>query len=259
LRASLVVDTLQPSTISPSNRSDGAFECAEELFLSSLTDFHSLRVCVIITYGWAWSLAWRQLGVESVPSLPLSQLSGLQLNELGGRLEGVLEVSQVSNQVEVISGHVTTWMSLWSKTLLKLLRRLNIKFVLSCSRSSSKDVLKALNQVSQLQFCFQELRHRRLGGLTSAHLMIIWGGVWNPKTVKLAARNMESRSLSRFLEPAVRNASQGTLKSTSCDFVWHPHKSTSPFFLALASRQVMGGKYYSFSSRLVDNSFFHPS
>jgi hypothetical protein len=79
LRASLVVDTLQHSTIIPINISKGASECAEEILLSSLTDCHSLRVCVISTDGWAWSLAWRQLGVESVPSLPLSQLAGLQL------------------------------------------------------------------------------------------------------------------------------------------------------------------------------------
>jgi hypothetical protein len=167
--------------------------------------------------------------VESFPSLHLYQLAGLQLKELGRILDGVLEVSKVPNQVEVISGHVTNWKNLWSKTLLKLLRPLNIKFLLSCSRSSSKDVLKALNQVSQLQFCFQELRHRRLGGLRSARLMIIWGGVGDPNTVKLAARNIESWSLSRFLEPAVRNASRGTLKSTACDFVWHPHASTYPF------------------------------
>jgi hypothetical protein len=156
------------------NRSEGTFECAEEFFLSSLTDFNSLLVCVISTYGWAWSLAWQQLGVKSVPSLPLSQLAGLQLKESGRRLDGVLEVSQVPNQVEVISGYVKNWTNLWSKTLLKLLRPLKIKFVLSCSRSSSKDVLKALNQVSQLQFCFEEFRHRRLGGLTSSRIMIIW-------------------------------------------------------------------------------------
>jgi hypothetical protein len=150
LKASLVVDTLQPSTRNSSNRYEGAFECAEELFLSILTDFHSLLVCVISTDGWVWYLEWRQLGVESIPSLPLSRLAGLQLKELGARLEGVLEVSQVSNPVEVISGHITKWTNLCSKTLLKLLRPFHIKCVLFCSRSSSKDVLKALNQVSQL-------------------------------------------------------------------------------------------------------------
>jgi hypothetical protein len=106
------VDTLQPSRRNFSNRFDSAFECAEELFLSSLTDFHSLRVFVISTDGWAWSLSWRQLGVESIPFLPLSKLAGLQLKELGARLEGILEVSQVSHQVEVISGHVTKWTNL---------------------------------------------------------------------------------------------------------------------------------------------------
>jgi hypothetical protein len=59
-------------------------------FLSVLTYFHSLRVCVISTDGCSWYLAWRQLGFESIPSLPLSQLAGLQLKELGARLEGIL-------------------------------------------------------------------------------------------------------------------------------------------------------------------------
>ena len=38
-------------------KSDGTFEGAEELFPSSLEDFHSLRVCDIITDGWAWYLS----------------------------------------------------------------------------------------------------------------------------------------------------------------------------------------------------------
>jgi hypothetical protein len=88
LRASLVVDTLKPSTRSHMNRSEGTFECPEELF--HLKDFQSLRICVISTDGWTWSLAWRQLGVESVLPLPLSRLAGLQLKELSGRLDGVL-------------------------------------------------------------------------------------------------------------------------------------------------------------------------
>ena len=60
---------------------------------------------MISTDGWAWSLTWSHLGVESVPSMPLSQLVDIQLKELGGRLEFVLEFSQVPNQVEIISGH----------------------------------------------------------------------------------------------------------------------------------------------------------
>jgi hypothetical protein len=88
------------------------------------------------------------LGVEYVLSLPLSQLAGIQLNELGGSFDGVIEVSQVPNQVEVISGHVTNWTNLWSKALLKLVRPLTIKFVLSCSRSSSKDAEGSTSSLS---------------------------------------------------------------------------------------------------------------
>ena len=48
-------------------------------------------------------------------------------------------------------------------------------------------------------------------------------------TRKLAASNMESQSLSGFLESDVKNTYRGTLKSTACSFVWNPHTSTSPF------------------------------
>ena len=58
---------------------DGTFEGEEELFLSSLTYFHSLCVCVISTEGWLWSLAWRQLGVKYIPFVSLSKLASLQL------------------------------------------------------------------------------------------------------------------------------------------------------------------------------------
>ena len=109
-RESLVVDTLKYSTRDPFIRSESTLKGAEELFLSSFTDFHSLRVCVISTDGWAWSLTWSHLGVESVSSMPLSQLADLQLNELGRILDCVLEVLKVPNQVEIISGHVAKWM-----------------------------------------------------------------------------------------------------------------------------------------------------
>ena len=95
------------------------------------------------------------MGVEYIPSMPLYQLDGLHLKELGGRLDGVLEVSQSRNQVEVISGHVTKWTHIWIQTLLRLLQPIYIKFLLSCSRRSAKDVLKALNIVSRLYFVFK--------------------------------------------------------------------------------------------------------
>ena len=56
---------------------DALSKAQKNFFLSSLTDFHSLPVCAISTGGWAWSLAWLYLGVESIPSMLLSQLAGL--------------------------------------------------------------------------------------------------------------------------------------------------------------------------------------
>ena len=85
-----------------------------------MTDFHSLRVCVISTDVWAWSLTWIHLGVEYVPSIPLSQLADIQLKKLGGRLACVLEVSKVPNQVEIIIGHVTKLMHHCSHILITI-------------------------------------------------------------------------------------------------------------------------------------------
>ena len=51
------LDTLKPLIRIPMNRSEGTFEGAEELFISSLTDFYFLRVCASSTDGWACSFA----------------------------------------------------------------------------------------------------------------------------------------------------------------------------------------------------------
>ena len=67
--------------------------------------------------------------------------------------------------------------------------------------------------------------------------MIMWGGVGSTKTIKVTARNMEYCSLIRFLEPAVRNDSRGTL-TTAYDFVWHPHTITSTFPLHLPQENL---------------------
>ena len=80
--------------------------------------------------------------------------------------------------------------------------------------------------------------------------MIMWGGVGGPKRIKLAARNMESRSLSQFLEPAVRNASRGTL-TTAYNVVWHPHTNTSTFTLHFPQETTTA-----FHQDLLLNSYF---
>ena len=71
---SLVVYILKSSTRGSMIKSYGTFEGAEELFLSSLTDFHSLHICVVSTDGCVWSLAWHQLDTKLIPFLTLSKL-----------------------------------------------------------------------------------------------------------------------------------------------------------------------------------------
>ena len=66
-----------------------------------------------------------------------------------------------------------------------------------------KEYLKICVEGSKYSLSFPVL----LVGLTIARLMILWESVGYPKTIKPVARNMEYRSHSPFLEPAVRNAS----------------------------------------------------
>ena len=75
---------------------------------------------MISTDVWAWSLTWIHLGVEYVPSMPLSQLVDIQLKKLCGRIDCVLEVSKGPNQVEIISGHVTKCMNHFIHTLIRI-------------------------------------------------------------------------------------------------------------------------------------------
>ena len=92
LGESLVVDTLKPSTRGSMIKSYGTFEGEEELFLSSLIDFHSFPVCFISTDVWERSLELRQLGVKYAHFMPLSKLASLQLKGLGGRIDNIPEV-----------------------------------------------------------------------------------------------------------------------------------------------------------------------
>ena len=85
--------------------------------------------------------------------------------------------------------------------------------------------------------------------------MIMWGGVGGTKTIKVTAKNMEYCSLIRFLEPAVRNDSRGTL-TTAYDFVWHPHTITSTFPLHLPQENLWVETTTAFHQDLLINRSF---
>jgi hypothetical protein len=78
--------------------------------------------------------------------------------------------------------------------------------VCSSSRSSLKGLLAYLGKYVLFTLKHQELRHRCLGGLTLAHLHLIWGGHGSQHHFSPGTRRLANRSLTMFLEPTPKFA-----------------------------------------------------
>ena len=69
----------------------------------------------------------------------------------------------------------------------------------------------------------QELRHRRIEGLTLACINIIWGGHGLPHNFKPGIWKLKSHPLKFFLDPVAWFAKQFNWIINEEDFVWLPH------------------------------------
>ena len=75
----------------------------------------------------------------------------------------------------------------------------------------------------------QELKHRKLGGLTLAHIHIIWGEHGLPQNFEPGLHKLNSRPLTKFLDPVAQFAKQLNRISNKEDFVSRPHLDATPF------------------------------
>jgi hypothetical protein len=75
----------------------------------------------------------------------------------------------------------------------------------------------------------QELRHRRLGGLTLTRLHLIWGGRGSQYHFSPGTRRIANQLLTMCLEPMSKVARRKGKKYQLDEFVWRPYTEDIPF------------------------------
>ena len=108
--------------------------------------------------------------------IPLTDIASVQLGILSNYVDGLQAAPQVQDLNELISGHVRKLSDIWISFFSKIDSLITTRLVFpACCATFKNNFTLFQSKVSFLLF-HQELRHRRLGGLTLAHIHIIWGG-----------------------------------------------------------------------------------
>jgi hypothetical protein len=141
-----------------------------DLSLTMVYAFSYLEVIVISGDGWRWILAWRQLGVQNIYALPLTDLAVEQLKHVKVLLKEIKVVDSINNALRIVTGHIHEWNNVWKNFICNVEHSYDTRLLLSATRKHSKVTVQAYEESTGYRCCVQELRHRRLGGLTGARL-----------------------------------------------------------------------------------------
>jgi len=172
-------------------------------FLGKLYVFSDVTPFVISHDGWSWIVAWAQLGVQRIVCRALTPLASRQLAVVQECLGPSVDFQVVESgrealekQPQVLSFHLDTSDEaaiLWSEVLEV---RMDIPKLYSFAEPCGHDTF----DLSSLGSQYTTLRHRRLGGLTTAHV----GVGWSPpnRSVLPGTRVHPTRPIGAFLEPS---------------------------------------------------------
>jgi hypothetical protein len=199
--------------------------------LRDLHFLHLLHVVVISDGGWSWVLGWAQLGMKRLVCVSLTEASALEMDRVAAVLQGVdLEPSTWPLVAPGVDGHVVcahvgvgTPEVLWG--LLSSLGSMSMGLQPYVLLSVDRQVLPRLRTIAPTSTSTVELRHRRLGGLTSARVYVAW---WGPATdarskVEPGDRVSPRRPLGTFLEPSAKLREWRMAPPESPSSVWTPH------------------------------------
>jgi hypothetical protein len=194
-----------------------------------------LSVYVLSTGGWSWVLAWAQLGVATIFCLPRNEGASRELARLRTvealdacivELSWADGIRALQSQPAVVTGHLC-WMNLEQSAAHEVQRniaelvalRRHVWLLTTMSRGAGAVFLK-----KELGMRTAELRHRQLGGLTSARVMAGWTGPKsNAAEIQPGRQRNPTRPLGTFLEPSVRLLQWRAVGSSeSC---WRPNSS----------------------------------
>ena len=160
-----------------------------------------LRVTVISDDGWCWVLSWRQLGALIVYCLPLKDIVSVQLGSLYNYVGELQPIHQVQDLNELISGHVLNISDIWISFFTKIDILITTRLVFSTCCATLNNTFIIFHSKVWLSLFHQELIHQGLVGLTLACIHIIWVGHGLPRNFIPWLRNLNSRSLTNFLDP----------------------------------------------------------
>jgi hypothetical protein len=162
-----------------------------DLSLTTVYAFSHLEVIVISDDGWSCILVWRQLGVQNIYALPLPDIAVEQLKTNKVILKEIKVVDSMNNALQIVTGHIHEWNNAWKNFICNVEHSYDTRLVLSATRKHSKAIVQAYEESTVYRCCVQELRHRRLGGLTGARINLIWRGPVGYKQLRPGMRRLE--------------------------------------------------------------------
>jgi hypothetical protein len=186
--------------------------------LSLLQNFQFLKtglhVYVLSVGDWCWALAWAQLGVDSVACIPINAAAARELAWLravpavGTRLLEFshldLEESRPLATAALVCGHANG-ANEDARALLHALQSTRQKHDMPTLISvGHKTCLRVAQTALGSRFSWTELRHRALGGLTTARVQVGWSLEPNLGNLAPGRRRSPLRPLWRFLEPSTK-------------------------------------------------------
>ena len=133
--------------------------------------------------------------------IPLTDLTSVQLGSLSNYVDGLKSVSQVQGINELVSGHIRNLSDIWISFLTKIDSLITTRLVFLASCDTLNNTFIIFQYKSRFVIFHQELRHRRLGGITLARIHIIWGGHVLPCNFQPGLGKMNSHPLTQFLDP----------------------------------------------------------
>jgi hypothetical protein len=161
------------------------------------------------------SIEWAQLCVMKICCVALTEAAAEHLNDLMGHVtmaaqlvKGCLPSLNESRSGMVLSVHITAtqeakWPLEWDALHRELSawKRKSVQFV---SLGAGKSFQARARAQLEHSLVWQEMRHRQLGGITSARILFGWDSPDRPsKGLAPSARRNPVRPLGRFLEPSV--------------------------------------------------------
>jgi hypothetical protein len=215
--------------------------------------YKDLKVLVISNDGWSWALAWRQLGVLIVSCYPLSELSSKHLLELSRHVPGLIKAQGLDSQTRIGSGHIGSFTDQWREFLTNLEHPLSQCIILSVILQSSIAVTTELTRICQGRIHVPELRHSRLGRLTSARLILIWGGFGDYASSKPGRRKIIRTNIMAGIDPLARLAKRATSVTITQGFILKPHTEGQLY----PGRVLMDKFWWKLGPSLIKINFLH--